>query len=301
MSSTLIIGATGLLGTEMAKASAGNGDQVHVLLRPATSGNEERMRPLKELGVTVHVGDLDDYDSLVRAVGQVDRVISSVHVGSASEMTLVRAVKDAGVSRYVPSAGFGLDFAAAASGSIAPLDIKRTVFDAIRQADLPYTVIYTNGFFSAWVATLGDLTRFGSTSLPPDEVTLYGDGNVPATFVSEKDIAAVTMRALEDPTAVRSQIRIAQNKITQGEMIELWRRVSGRSPRIATMSAEELEAMIAAAPGLGLLRAFWIRGETALETDTPEAGALYPEVRFETIESAFVAMAGKGGRSEGGR
>ncbi|KAA3447831.1 NmrA family protein [Mesorhizobium sp. SARCC-RB16n] len=292
MTSTLIIGASGLLGSEMAKASARNGDSLHVLVRPATSGNGERMRPLKELGATVHVGDLDDYDSLVRAVGKVDRVISSVHVGSASEMTLVRAVKDASVSRYVPSAGFGLDFAAAAAGSIEPLDIKRAVFDAVREADLPYTVIYTNGFFSTWVATLGDLTRFGSSPLPPDEVTLYGDGNVPATFVSEKDIAAVTLRALEDPDAVRSEIRIAQNKITQGEMIELWRQVSGRSAHIKQMSAEELEALIAAVPGLGLLRAFWIRGETALETATPEAGRLYPELRFQSIESAFVAMAG---------
>ncbi|MBZ9707670.1 NmrA family NAD(P)-binding protein [Mesorhizobium sp. ESP7-2] len=292
MTSTLIIGATGLLGSEMAKASARNGDSLHVLVRPATSVNEARMRPLMELGATVHVGDLDDYDSLVRAVGKVDRVISSVHVGSASEMTLVRAVRDAGVSRYVPSAGFGLDFAAAARGSIEPLDIKRAVFDAVREADLPYIVIYTNGFFSTWVATLGDLTRFGSSPLPPDEVTLYGEGNVPATFVSEKDIAAVTLRALEDPNAVRSEIRIAQNKITQSAMIDLWRQVSGRSPRVKQMSADELEALIAAVPGLGLLRAFWIRGETALETATPEAGTLYPELRFQSIESAFVAMAG---------
>ena len=124
MTSTLIIGATGLLGSEMAKASARNGDSLHVLVRPATSANEERMRLLKALGATVHVGDLDNYDSLVRAVGKVDRVISSVHVGSASEMTLVRAVKDVGVSRFVPSAGFGLDFAAAAPGTIAPLDTK---------------------------------------------------------------------------------------------------------------------------------------------------------------------------------
>ncbi|TPL86075.1 NmrA family NAD(P)-binding protein [Mesorhizobium sp. B2-3-12] len=296
MTSTLIIGATGLLGSEMAKASVRNGDSLHVLMRPATAANEERVRPLKELGATIHLGDLDDYGSLVRALGSVDRVISSVHVGSASEMTLVRAVRDAGVSRYVPSAGFGLDFAAAAPGSIEPLDIKRAVFDAVRQADLPYTVIYTNGFFSTWVATLGDLTRFGSSPLPPDEVTLYGEGNVPATFVSEKDIAAVTMRALEDPNAVRSEIRIARNRITQSAMIELWRKVSGRSPRVKQMSAEELEALIAAVPGLGLLRAFWIRGETALETATPEAGVLYPELRFETIESALAAMAGAGGR-----
>jgi len=79
-------------------------------------------------------------------------------------------------------------------------------------------------------------------------------------------------------------------------MIDLWRQVSGRSPHIAKMSAEELEAMIAAAPGLGLLRAFWIRGETAHATDTPEAGVLYPELRFETIESAFVAMAARRAR-----
>ena len=93
-----------------------------------------------------------------------------------------------------------------------------------------------------------------------------------------------------------SPSRIAQNKITQSAMIDLWRRVSGRSPRIVQQSADELEAMIAAAPGLGLLRAFWIRGETALETATPEAGALYPELTFQTIESAFAAMAGATGQ-----
>ncbi|RUX94698.1 NmrA family NAD(P)-binding protein, partial [Mesorhizobium sp. M7D.F.Ca.US.004.01.2.1] len=69
MTSTLIIGATGLLGGEMAKASARNGNDVHVLVRPSTAGNEERLRPLKELGAKIHVGDLDDYDSLVRAAG----------------------------------------------------------------------------------------------------------------------------------------------------------------------------------------------------------------------------------------
>ncbi|RVA25978.1 NAD-dependent epimerase/dehydratase family protein [Mesorhizobium sp. M7D.F.Ca.US.004.03.1.1] len=300
MTSTLIIGATGLLGGEMAKASARNGNDVHVLVRPSTAGNEERLRPLKELGAKIHVGDLDDYDSLVRAAGAVDRVISSVHVASASEMTLVRALRDAGVSRYVPSAGFGLDFAAAAPGSVPPLDLKRAVFDAIKQADLPYTVIYTNGFFSTWVATLGDLMRFGPSPLPPEEVTLYGDGNVPATFVSEKDIAAVTLRALNDPSAVRSEIRIARNRTTQSEMIDLWRRVSGRSPRIVQQNAAELEAMIASAPWLGLLRAFWIRGETALETATPEAGALYPELTFETIESAYVAIADAEGQQRRG-
>ncbi|MGX5827883.1 hypothetical protein [Mesorhizobium sp. 43Arga] len=80
-------------------------------------------------------------------------------------------------------------------------------------------------------------------------------------------------------------------------MIDLWRRVGGRSPRVVKMSAQELEAFIAAVPGLGLLRASWIRGETALESDTPEVGALYPELSFESIESAFVAMAAREGRT----
>ena len=89
MTSTLIIGATGLLGSEMAKASARNGDSLHVLVRPATSANEERMRPLKALGATVHVGDLDNYDSLVRAVGRVDRdrVHPSLGVGVLTAST----------------------------------------------------------------------------------------------------------------------------------------------------------------------------------------------------------------------
>ncbi|RUY41882.1 NmrA family NAD(P)-binding protein, partial [Mesorhizobium sp. M7A.F.Ca.CA.002.07.1.1] len=87
MTSTLIIGATGLLGSEMAKASARNGDRLHVLVRAATAGDEERLRPLKELGAKIHVGDLDDYDSLVRAASAVDRVISLAECTCTELMT----------------------------------------------------------------------------------------------------------------------------------------------------------------------------------------------------------------------
>jgi hypothetical protein len=64
----------------------------------------------------------------------------------------------------------------------------------------------------------------------------------------------------------------------------------------ASARADSRPSTSTSVPGLGLLRAFWIRGETALETATPEAGALYPELAFETIESAFVAMAGTSGQ-----
>lgn len=38
--------------------------------------------------------------------------------------------------------------------------------------------------------------------------------------------------------------------------------------------------------------AFWIRGETAIETANPETGTLCPELTFETVESAFTTLAG---------
>ena len=58
---------------------------------------------------------------------------------------------------------------------------------------------YTNGFFSYWVFSLGDLTKLGGGKLPPAEVNVYGEGNVKGSFVGLPDIAAVTMRALNDP------------------------------------------------------------------------------------------------------
>ena len=78
--------------------------------------------------------------------------------------------------------------------------------------------------------------------MPPLEKPV--GGNTAGAFVNEADIAAVTLRALDDPQAENRRIRITQNTVTQKEIVDLWKRMSGEQVRVAPVAAEELDAMI---------------------------------------------------------
>src|SRR6266496_6783933 len=270
MARMLIVGATGHLGQELVKACRQQGHEVHALVRPATRRDPARMEPLHSAGAAIHEGDLADYDSVVRACRSVDIVISAV--GSfqiGDEGPLVTAVKEAGVRRFVPS-DFGLDPAAAGPASCALFDMKAAVHKTVKAAGIPYTLVHANGFFTYWASSLGDLTRLGGT-LPPEEVNVYGDGNVMGALTSVPDVAKVTVRAVMDPRMENQEIRITANTITQNLLIALWQTTSRRTVKRTGVPAAELESIIAnaSAPDQGMMRvtaqlhrSMWVRGDS---------------------------------------
>ncbi|MCC3373686.1 aromatic alcohol reductase [Cohnella sp. REN36] len=298
MTKTLIVGATGLLGNELLRASKKYGNEVHALVRSKTRLNAEKMKTLEAVGATIHVGDLDDYDSLLKACKAVDCVISSVNWQSGDERTLIQAAKDAGVKRFIPSA-FGLDFTVATPGSSLIIDNFSAVYSSLLAAGLPYTLIHTGGFFTYWVATLGDMTKLGSP-LPPEEVNLYGDGKVKGSFVSESDVATVTVRALNDPKMENQAIHIGANTITQNEMIEMWEKMSGRSVRKISVMSDDIENIIASSVSQDqkvilsvaqLKRSYWIRGESVKHsTRSKAAEELYPDLPFQTVQEGLTRL-----------
>ena len=211
------------------------------------------------------------------------------------EAALVRAVKEAGVQRFVPS-DFGLDPVAAGPGSCALFDAKAALQESVKKAGIPYTFVHSNGFFSYWAFSLGDLSRLGG-KLPPDEVNVYGDGNVMGALNSVPDIAIVTVRAVHDPRMRNQELHIRANTITQNLLIALWQTASGRTVARVGVPAAELEKVITAAtaPDQGMLlvasqlhRSLWIRGDSVKRVPTAlEATEVYPDMAFQTIEQAF--------------
>ena len=300
MARILIVGATGHLGRELVAACQQQDAEIHALVRPATRRDPAKMKPLQAAGATIHEGDLADEGSLLRACRAVDVVISAVGgMQIGEEAPLVKAAKEAGVQRFVPS-DFGLDPAAAGPGSCALFDAKAAVQESVKASGVPYTFIHSNGFFSYWAFSLGDLSKLGG-KLPPDEVNVYGDGNVQGAFTSVPDIAKVTVRAVHDPRLRNRDLRITANTITQNLLIALWQTASGRTVARTGVPAAELEKMIAGAtaPEQGMMliaaqlhRSLWIRGDSVKRAGSAlEATEVYPEMRFQTIEEAFAALA----------
>lgn len=297
MARILVVGATGHLGRELVKACPQQGHEAHALVRPATRKDPEKMQLLQ--GATLHEGDLTDYDSLLRACRSADIVISAVGgLQIGDEGALVKAVKEAGVQRFVPS-DFGLDPAAAGPGSCVLFDAKAAVQASVKAAGIPYTFIHSNAFFTYWAFSLGDLTRLGG-KLPPEEVSVYGDGNVVGALTSVPDVAAVTVRAVSDPRVRNKEIRITANTITQNFLIALWQTASGRTVKRTSVPAAELERIIAAstAPDQGTMlvasqlhRSLWIRGDSVKRVPTSlEATEVYPDMVFQTIEQGLAQL-----------
>ncbi|PYQ46071.1 MAG: NmrA family protein [Acidobacteria bacterium] len=299
MARILVVGPTGHLGRELVKACSQQGHEAHALVRPATRKDPAKMHALQAAGATIHEGDLKDYDSLLRACRSADIVISAVGgLQIGDEGALVKAVKEAGVQRFVPS-DFGLDPAAAGPGSCVLFDAKAAVQASVKAAGIPYTFIHSNAFFSYWANSLGDLTRLGG-KLPPEEVSVYGDGNVVGALTSVPDVARVTVRAVSDPRLRNKEIRITANTITQNLLIALWQTTSGRTVKRTSVPAAELEKMIArsTAPDQGatlvvsqLHRSLWIRGDSVKRVPASlEATEVYPDMAFQTIEQGLAQL-----------
>ncbi len=98
----LVTGATGHLGRDtieylLNKVSA---NEIVALAR-----NEEKSKVLREKGIDVRIGNYDDYDSLVKAFQDIDKLllISSSEIGSraAQHINAINAAKEAGVKHIV--------------------------------------------------------------------------------------------------------------------------------------------------------------------------------------------------------
>src|ERR1039458_5101202 len=102
----LVVGATGLVGSEVCQKLIGRGEQVKALVR--TTSSKDKIEALRSSGVELCVGDLKDPQSIVAACHGVNAVISTASstltrqpgdsiesVDAAGQLNLVNAARGA--------------------------------------------------------------------------------------------------------------------------------------------------------------------------------------------------------------
>jgi uncharacterized protein YbjT (DUF2867 family) len=198
---TLLVGATGLLGHDICKHLISGGHQVRALVRP--SSNPERRAGLGKLGVELVEGDLKDPASLARACAGVQAVVSTASstlsrqggdsidtVDRNGQLSLVEAAKAAGVERFVfvsfrenPALQFPLTVA------------KRAVEQSLKASGVPYTIIQASYFMEVW------LTPALGFDAANRAVRFYGDGSRPVSWVSARDVARAAAAAVTNGAA----------------------------------------------------------------------------------------------------
>uniref|UniRef100_A0A3N7F6A3 NmrA-like domain-containing protein n=1 Tax=Populus trichocarpa TaxID=3694 RepID=A0A3N7F6A3_POPTR len=109
-SKILLIGGTGYIGKFIVEASIKEGHPTFVLVRESTLSLSSPAKSIvinnfNNLGVNFLIGDLLDHESLVKAIKQVDVVISSIaHDQVDNQVNIIAAIKESGnIKRFIPS------------------------------------------------------------------------------------------------------------------------------------------------------------------------------------------------------
>ncbi|XP_078170415.1 phenylcoumaran benzylic ether reductase Pyrc5-like [Carex rostrata] len=297
-SKILIIGSTGYIGKFIVYASARLGHPTFAMVRdtaPAHPAKTQLLQRFTDLGVTLVKGDLNDYESLVKAVKAVDVVISTVGVTQIKEqMKLIAAIKEAGtIKRFLPSE-FGTDVTHdhAVGPAKRSFGAKSQLRQAIKDEGIPYTFVVCNFFASYFLPTIGQV---GASGLPVDKYTILGDGNTKAIFLDEDDIGTYTIKAVDDPRTLNKilYMRPPNNSFSQNELISFWEKKTGKTFERVYVPEEEVVKKIQESPFplnimLDVGYAAYVKGDhTGFEIDPSvgvEASQLYPDVKYTMVD-----------------
>jgi uncharacterized protein YbjT (DUF2867 family) len=297
-SKVLIIGGTGYIGKFIVEASAKAGHPTFALVRESTVSDPVKgklVENFKNLGVTLVHGDLYDHGSLVKAIKQVDVVISTVgHLQIVDQVKIIAAIKEAGnVKRFYPSEfGNDVDRVHAVDPAKTAFASKAQIRRAVEAEGIPFTYVSSNYFAGYFLPTLA---QPGVTAPPRDKVVIPGDGNPKAIFNKENDIGTYTIKSVDDPRALNKvlYIRPPGNIYSFNELVALWEKKIGKTIEKIYVPEEKLLKDIQEAPipinvMLSINHSVFVKGDhTNFEIEPSfgvEASQLYPDVKYTSAE-----------------
>ncbi|XP_061342365.1 isoflavone reductase-like protein [Gastrolobium bilobum] len=303
-SKILILGGTGYIGKFIVEASAKAGHPTFALVRESTVSHTDKSKLIesfKNSGITLFYGDLTDYGSLVKAIKQVDVVISTLGLQQIDDqLKLIAAIKEAGnIKRFLPSEfGIDVDRHNAVEPAASSLEKKAKIRRAIEAEGIPYTYVCSNAFAGYFLSTLG---QQNVTAPPRDKVVILGDGNAKGVYVTEEDIGTYTIKAVDDPRTLNKilYLRPPANVLTFNELVSLWENKIKSTLEKSYVPEDQLLKNIQETPFpgnfmLALCHSMLVKGDcTNFEIDPSfgvEASELYPEVKYTTIDNSLNAF-----------
>ncbi|KAL3372140.1 hypothetical protein AABB24_008596 [Solanum stoloniferum] len=303
-SKVLIIGGTGCIGKFVVEASAKSGHPTFALVRETTISDPVKgkiVENFKNLGVTIIKGDLYDHESLLKAIKQVDVVISTVgQVQLADQVKIIDAIKEAGnIKRFFPSEfSMDVDRINVVEPMKSTFVVQAQIRRAIEAAEIPYTYVSCNYFAGYFIPNLAQPL---ATAPPRDKVIIPGDGNVKAVFNEERDIGTYTIKAVDDPRTLNKSlyIRPPKNTLSFNELVSIWEKLIGKTLEKIYVPGEQILKDVQTSPIpmniiLAINHSTFVNGDhTNFEIEPSfgvEASELYPDVKYTTVEETLVTV-----------
>ncbi len=246
----LVVGATGMVGSEICRRLVARGDGVRGLVRPASDPG--KVAALRSIGVETVVGDLRDGSSLDAACRNADTVITTVsampfsYVSGENDIQtvdldgtrrLIGAATDAGISHFVHTS-FSMNI-----GEGFPLgDAKRAVEETLRNGTMRYTILRPSCFMEAW---LGPVVGFDYANA---RATVYGAGDRGVSYIAVADVAEIAVRSTTTPAAWNRILEMGgPEPVSQIDAVRIFERVSGRTFEVTHVPEDAVQAQEAAA------------------------------------------------------
>ncbi len=238
----LVVGATGMLGSEICRLLAEQGKPVRALVRETS--NPERVARLKGLGAEVVRGDLKDRASLKKLCRNVRAAVSTASstqsrqegdsiesVDRQGQLNLVDAAEEAAVAQFVLTSfpDVEIEF---------PLQsAKRAVEDRLQRGRMTYTILQPTFFTEVWLSP--------ALGFDPGHATaqIYGDGHNKISWVSFQDVARFAVAVLDNPRARNAVIKLGgPDALSPLDVVRLAEQTIGKSVAVQHVPEEALHA-----------------------------------------------------------
>lgn len=237
----LVVGATGMVGSEICQRLSRRGEKVRALVR--TTSSPEKVALLRGCGAEIFVGDLKDPASLAIACRGANAVISTASstlsrqsgdsiesVDDTGQLHLVEAAKSAAISRFI-----FVSFRRPAGISFPLADAKAHVEHAIR--DLNFTTIQASWFMEVWLSPALGFDYSNASA------RIYGSGTSPVSWVSFPDVAEMCILALRHPAAERRTIEFGgPDALSPIEVVARFEQIGGKPFKVEHIPDETLRA-----------------------------------------------------------
>jgi uncharacterized protein YbjT (DUF2867 family) len=281
----LIAGATGMLGGEICRLLAEQGEAIRTLVR--SSSNPEKIARLRGLGAEIVRGDLKDRASLDGACRGASAVFSTVSstvsrqtgdsiesVDRQGQLNLIDAAEEAGVKQFVLISFPNIDI------NFPLQSAKRAVEDRLRRGRMTYTILQPTFFTEVWLSP--------ALGFDPAHATaqIYGGGRNKISFISFQDVAQFAVAALDSPQAANAVIKLGgPEALSPLEVVSLAEQAVGKTVVVQHVPEEALRTQHAGATdalqqSFAALMLYYARGEAI---DMKETLRLFPVKHLKSV------------------
>lgn len=250
MSTILVVGATGLLGSAVCQRLAAAGRSVRALVRE--SSDPDKVNKLQALGVETVTSDVRDRASLDKACQGITAVISTVSSMPFSYqpgvndiqttdvdgvINLIEAAKANHVSHFIYTS-----FSGNVDQEFPLRNAKREIEQRLKKSGLVYTILRPSCFMEVW---LGPAVGFDAANA---KVVIYGNGQNPLSWIALEDVAQFAVASLDHPAAKNATLELGgPDAVSPLGVVKLFEQANGRSIELQFVPVEALEAQQAAA------------------------------------------------------